>query len=280
MFRFGTRLRRHRWLTLATFLLACGSLVDPPLPSNTVPMTAPAAYSAWWSMVESCSGITRPMSAVRWYQVLGADSFRDYQGRDLAGYWSPASNEIVLASGEVLDGGVVRHEMLHSIARTARHTRAEFLDKCEGIVDCDQACVADAEPLPPFSGRPLPSDSIEVGYRVDPTSPAASLNDGVFTITVLATNPTSDSVTAVLNPRGPSGFSFGAMLNSPRGGIGLQISFDDSSLVRFAPHQTKQAAFDFRIGADSSAQGLVPGTYGASVAYGTKRIFQTIELRP
>jgi hypothetical protein len=244
-------------------------------------MTAPAVYALWWNMVEACSGITRPLANVTWYRVLNAEYIK-LNGQFDTGYWSSASNEIVLADGSIWDGALVRHEMLHALLRQPSHPRSAFLGSCDGIVVCELECAADARGDPPteFHGRPFPSDSIEVAYHIDPALPSASTNDGMITITVLATNPTSDSVTAVLNPHGVSGVSFGAQLNGPRGGIGLQTSFNDSSLVRFRPHQTKQAAFDFRIGTNSTAGELVPGEYGLSVAYGMSRVFQMVELRP
>jgi hypothetical protein len=282
MHQIRSRIARHRWLTLVVALLGCDSIVDPPLPPNTVPMTAPGVYSIWWNMVESCSGITRPLAAVRWFEVSDTDEFKEYGGELVSGYWSAPSNEIVVAGASVLEGSLIRHEMLHALLRHPGHPRSAFLGSCDGMVVCELECAADARTDPPtaFQGRLFPSDSIQVAYHIDPASPSASANDGMMTITVIATNPTSDSVTAILSPRGVSGHSFSAGLNGPRGGIGLQTSFNDSSLVRFTPHQTKQAAFDFRIGTDSTTQELVPGEYGLIVAYGNHQIFQMIELRP
>jgi hypothetical protein len=244
-------------------------------------MTAPAVYALWWNMVEACSGITRPLADVKWFQVPN-DTFINVKGDFVSGYWSAPSNEIVVAGASVFERSLIRHEMLHALLRQPGHPRSAFLGSCDGIVVCELECAADARTDPPteFHGRPFPSDSIQVAYHIDPASPSASTNDGMITITVLATNPTSDSITVILSPRGLSGFSFGAQLDGPRGGIGLQTSFNDSSLVRFAPRQTKQAAFDFRIGSDSTAEELVPGAYGLSVAYGMSRVFQMVELRP
>jgi hypothetical protein len=270
MLHFRSRARRHRWVTLAVSLLGCGSLVDPPLPPNTVPMTAPAVYSLWWNTVEACSGITRPIAAVRWYQVQNTTEFIDYKGRDISGYWSPASNEIVVAEHEALDGELVRHEMLHALTRLPGHPRDEFLGKCAGVVVCVDDCIRDAGPPPPFHSRPLATDSLELSYRIDPATPAAGKNDGTFMVTVYATNPTADSILAIANPKFGAGISFLWDIRGGFGGRQMQVSFDDSSLVRFKPHETKQQVFDFRIGTDSELTVFPPGEYTLRVAYGFK----------
>ncbi len=260
-------------------LLGCGSLVDPPLPPNSVSLTPPGIYSTWWNMVQNCSGLSGRMADIKWYQVQNT-TFISTDGKLATGYWSSASNEIVLASGSLLDGGTVRHEMLHALVRSPGHPRSAFLEQCGGIVDCSQDCVSDAGPLPHFNGRVLISDSIQVAFRIDPTAPSGSANDATFMVTVMATNPTGDSISVNLDPDNPTRRPFAALLSGTVGVRGLQVALDDSSLVRFAPHQTKQHVFDFVVGSDTSARTFLPGTYNLSVAYGRNGVISRIQLRP
>src|SRR6478752_7807743 len=65
---------------------ACDRIVDPALPFAATPYSPPVVYSKWWSMVESCSGVSRPLANVTWFGVPGEDF--DLNGQVVTGYWS------------------------------------------------------------------------------------------------------------------------------------------------------------------------------------------------
>src|SRR5712671_6242500 len=121
--------------------MACGHLTDPPLPVNAMRFDPPAVYTRWWTMVESCSGFTRAFGNVEWYSAPGVLLSPDGDGDRVDGYWSLASNRIVLVADDTLDGGLVRHEMLHALVRVKGHPRSEFLQNCGGVVGCGPICV-------------------------------------------------------------------------------------------------------------------------------------------
>jgi hypothetical protein len=221
MRRLRSLARRQRSVALLFALLGCSSLVDPPLPPNSVSLTPPAIYSTWWNIVQNCSGIAGRMADIKWYQVQNT-TFINTDGKVATGYWSSASNQIVLASGSLLDGGTVRHEMLHALVRSPGHPRSAFLDKCAGIVDCSPDCVSDAGALSEFSGRTLVADSIQLAFHIDPVAPSASLNDATFMVAVLATNPTDDSISVILDPDTPTRRPYTAVLSGTFGAHGLR----------------------------------------------------------
>ena len=144
---------------------ACKSLTDPALPGNAAVFDAPAIYTQWWSAVEQCSGLTGSLSAVTFYVVPG-NSVNDGRDGDVSGYWSKASNRIVLAGAYTNNGPLVRHEMLHALIQGVGHPALYFQQKCAGVVVCVKTCltaasqiVADASAdraLPSPSDRPRP----------------------------------------------------------------------------------------------------------------------------
>src|SRR5689334_5828736 len=127
---------------------ACTSITDPALPTGAETLSPPEVYARWWAMTSECAGVGGDLSAVHWYVVPDAQSL-PVNGREAAAYWSQAGNQIVLTGPVVLDGGAVRHEMLHALLRTGGHPRDQFLDKCAGVVNCPGQCIDDGGPAPP-----------------------------------------------------------------------------------------------------------------------------------
>ncbi|HLE56718.1 MAG TPA: hypothetical protein VJB15_06525, partial [Rhodothermia bacterium] len=169
-------------------ILGCTSLVDPVLDPRAEPFQPPPVYARWWSMVESCSGLQGSMSNVSWYQVPGSESV-DGNGKDVGGYWAPVSNSIILGGQLVLDGALVRHEMLHALVRQVKaHPREYFLDRCGGVVSCSSGCVADAGPAPKVDATVarVTSDVLKLHLSIIPNSPSSSIDGGVFAISVTA----------------------------------------------------------------------------------------------
>lgn len=258
-------------LFVSGVLSACSSITDPPLPPGATTFSPAAVYSRWWAMTEACSGATGSLSAVSWYETAGI--LRDPDtGKIIEGYWSSASNRIVLSADAKLDGAVVRHEMLHALIRQAGHSRAQFLGRCAGVVSCSLACVSDAgspPPAAPGTTQVLP-DALTVGISVSPASPTSAQDDGFFTITVTATNPASQPVEVLLPLPARPPKTFAVNMSGPTGGV-TDIAVElDLSAVRFAPGETKQQVFDYVVGQQGGPNHRVPGSYTVTGSYGGK----------
>jgi hypothetical protein len=114
--------------------ISCGHLTDPPLPANAQVFVPPPVYAEWWTMVESCSGLSGSLANIQWYSTTSLLWDPNDHDEAIAGYWSLASNRIVLYTNDTIAGGVVRHEMLHALVRSAGHPRWAFLQACGGVV--------------------------------------------------------------------------------------------------------------------------------------------------
>jgi len=253
-------------------LAACHSAVEPPLPPNAQAMTAPAVYTTWWEMTEACSGLVGQLSQVRWYQVPGSETL-PYQGLDnVVGYWSAASNSIVLAGQVTLDGPSVRHEMLHSLLQSPLHPRGDFVIRCAGVVECIEQCLIDGGPPPtPDPSIPLISAAdLVVALDVAPSSPSATTNNGFFAVTVSATNPldTPARVSLPDSSRSNLGTTFSYFIQGPFGARSNVVRPTDMSAVTFAPHERKIQVFDFRVGFDTAQGMLQPGDYHVMGRFG------------
>ena len=114
--------------------LGCQGLTDPALPADTVRFVPPPVYAQWWATTEACSGITRSFDAVQFYKVLNASTIPDNTYGEVAAYWSPVSNRIVLADFYEMQGKLVRHEMLHALLRVSGHPPEYFQGRCADVV--------------------------------------------------------------------------------------------------------------------------------------------------
>jgi hypothetical protein len=244
-------------------LCACWRLVDPQLPPGSRQFSPPVVYVKWWAMTEACSGRFASIESLSWFQVPG--TLRDpTNGEDLGGYWSGGSNRIVLAEENKLSGEIVRHEMLHALLQKPTHPRAAFLGNCAGVVDCVQKCIADAGPPPILApdAVEVPPDSLEISLEVEPLAPTIRQDDGAFTITVSAHNPSSHPVVVRLPQRvGAPSRTFWFDVRAPSGGVTDGDLELDPSVTMFSPGETKRRVFDFTIGNDLASRALPPGTY-------------------
>jgi hypothetical protein len=240
-------------------LTACGSdrIVDPPLPPDAEQFSPPAVYTTWWNMTQACSGLTGSLGAVAWYttsQVLHDVGTGDV----IIGYWTAGSNRIVMLSSAMLDGGAVRHEMLHSLIGQGGHPRSQFLGKCAGTVDCERGCITDGGPYPPPPESPIhePGDSIDLTVEVVPTNPT-----DFFSITVTAHNRSAHWATVTpASPTTDTASTFSYDARSPaQERSGGEVAEDPSQRI-FAPGETKKHVFDFIVGDDPFLQ-LQPGNY-------------------
>lgn len=239
-------------------------------------MAAPEVYARWWAMTEACSGVSGALGDVSFYRIPGVDSFtRD--GKSVLGYWTSAGNQIVLAEGASLDGGNVRHEMLHALLRVGGHPRDQFLEKCLGTVDCGPDCIANAGAAPPAdpAAVSLLASAFDVTIQVTPGAPASNIDGGFFTVTVSVHNPLNRDVVAKLGASNARAVTFLYDVRGVAGGvIGSEIVLDPSA-VTFGPGETKRQVFDFSIGNDIPSGRLPPGVYDVVGGYGSKRTTST-----
>jgi hypothetical protein len=253
-------------------LAACEGLVIP-LPFDAEEFSPPAVYSTWWKMTEACSGNTGSLGAITWFRT--AEALRDPRtGDPIVGFWTSGSNRIVLRTDAVLEGGAVRHEMLHALLRKPGHARNQFLGKCAGMVNCQGVCSRDAGPYPHPPETPIhvPGDSIDITVDIEPGNPNSAIDGGFFSITVLVRNrsthwATVPSFYSTIFPGYDSTRTFQFDVRGPAGGIsGGEIRVDPSEWI-FAPGETKKQVFDFAIGNDLFEHKLPPGNYIARGGY-------------
>ncbi|MCY7378198.1 MAG: hypothetical protein LH467_02525 [Gemmatimonadaceae bacterium] len=243
----------------------CCSLTAP-LPPDAHPIEPPAIFARWWAMTEGCSGRTGALAAVRWYRAPGSSVPID--GVQAAGYWSSRYNRIVLPEEMVDNGLVVRHEMLHALARNDTHSRADFLDACASVVDCRGGCVDDGGPwnAPQRDYLVLPPDSLDIASEARVLPPES---DGQRWVTLLVTVRNSRDRAMVVkapgDPAAPPTFAFD--IRGPTGGISVADVARDSSTLFFRPHETKSRLFEFRVSSEltryhvPTGQLLVRGAY-------------------
>ena len=204
----------------------------------------------------------------------------DFQlnGETVSGYWTEGSNSIVVAAGVRLDGAVVRHEMLHALTRTSGHSRADFLERCGGVVSCTSQCVTDAGTVPTIDpALPVVSpDSLDVTVELAPALPSLAVDSGAFTMIISVHNPANHSIVAAL-PQLTGGVStaYTFDIKNPFG-LGSRLqgarSIVDPSVTVFSAGETKHQYFDFTIGKITSGSTITPGLYDFSGAYGSHKI--------
>ena len=241
-------------------------------------------YRVWWEMTQACSGRTGKLSDIEWYVVPGATSL-NVDGGDVAAYWSPDHNTIVLAGESQMDGGIVRHEMLHSLLYGGGHPRALFLETCGGIVACNDACIDDAgpPPVPPFGTVHVPPDSIELGLEIQPPSPGGATLGGYFTLTVTAHNRASHAVIVDLPSNDGAEWRESFAWSMRHGGfwIGANVLAYDPEVTYFAAGETKRQVFDCHVNGDEDYETIPPGQYVVDGSYGgRKAAAQTVSLAP
>ena len=249
---------------------ACGSITDPPLPGGAQVLPAPELYARWWAMTESCSGLTGPLDAVTWYEVPGASGVQ-LNGREVAAYWSLASNRIVVAGDVALEGGLVRHEMLHALTQSSGHARQLYLGSCAGVVACDAACAADAGTLPAAdpASVSVPPESLTVTVEVVPGTLLETREGEYLAIRVTAHNRAGRPVVVALPPAGPDrrlGFAYD--VTGPTGARTVGIPVQDPSWWAFAAGERKQQLFEVYSGSDLGVPRFPAGDYVLRGSFG------------
>jgi hypothetical protein len=250
---------------------ACVNITDPPLPEGARVLSAPELYARWWAMTESCAGITASFDAVTWFEVPDASRV-SLNGRQVAAYWSLASNRIVVAGNSALRGGLVRHEMLHALSRSSGHPRALYLGSCAGVVDCDEACVADAgaPPAPDPAAITVSPESLTVTVTVAPGPLLQTPSGEHLSIVVTAHNRAARAVVADLPLAGQPDRRLGFVydLRGPAGGVTIGLPALDRSRWTFAAGERKQQVFDVYSGSDVGVDRFPPGDYLVRGLYG------------
>jgi hypothetical protein len=258
-------------LSLCALIAAAACTEFQALPAGSESFEPPAEYQLWWSMTESCSQLRGSLAAIDWSFVPGA-AVLPGDDRELGGEWFEQGNRIVLAGGEVADGSLVRHEMLHALVRASNHPRFEFLERCAGIVACSGRCLSDggAPPIPP-NGTPIVSPSVlNIDVEVQPAAPSSANFSGYFTVVVTAHNPSDHAVVVQLPPSGDAGpsISFSFSVRSSSAGTSSSDRAYDSEVTFFTAGETKREAFDLHLGGDREHGGLEPGAYTAAGSFG------------
>jgi hypothetical protein len=227
-------------------------------------------------MVEECAAVGGDLSAVEWYVVPDVNLVRYGQSR-VAGYWSLATNRIVLAENEMFAGRSVRHEMLHALLQRPDHPRRFFLGACGGVAGCedDLTCVQAAGP-PSKTSASVPtvsSTDLEVSASISPVQPLTSFNNGFFILTLSVHNPAPHPVVVTL-PGESEGrpVSYSYTVRGVTGGTLRELIAFDPGIKYFEAGEVKKQIFDFAIGPPGSQPfGTVfgRGTFGIALPSGT-----------
>jgi hypothetical protein len=189
--------------------LRCASMTDPAFPAGAAAMRAPRPYALWWQLTESCSNRSGVLERINWYVVPGTTSIT-VAGREYQGFFFQQSSAIVLAGKELLDGPLVRHEMLHALTGPG-HSRQFFIDACGGVVACDDECIRDAggPALTPDTTAPVVAvTSLTASSHTEPPRPSVTQDSGWVALTITVRNQATRGVWARLSPiPGNSAFS-------------------------------------------------------------------------
>src|SRR5207237_3004074 len=106
-----------------------------------------------------------------------------------------------------------------------------FLDRCGGVVSCASTCVTDAGPPPNIdaTAERVTSDVLKLFVSVVPNSPSSSIDGGVFTVIVTATNPNSHAIVVTPNA-GSMNHSFFYTLTGDATGLSWWTDVLDSGM--------------------------------------------------
>jgi hypothetical protein len=262
-------------LVLAFAVIASGC--TDLLPPGATAFTPPPVYSTWWAMVESCSNQAGPLSRVNWFEAPDNVELKSPNGGVVGGYWDKETNTIVVQHRYLLDGPLIRHEMLHSLTGGG-HERRYFLRSCGGIVVCVEACKAEAGgyELPGESVPRVPPDSLVITTTVEPLTLDGTISDSFFRVIVSVRNPANHPIVVNLPPSGDSGPSvtFSYVIKRKEAGFGGVQSdrrLADPEQTYFDAHETKRCVFDWVARPIRNADNeLPPGTYTAVGGFGKR----------
>src|ERR1700722_8172248 len=264
--------RASRRLTGAMVLIAtmgvvaaygCSDTLGPPV--GAVRFTPPAHFRVWWQVAEACAGRSGDFDAVSWYTVPASDSF-SLEGQTVNGAWNQDGNKIALGAGQMQNGQLVRHEMVHAIMQSGDHPRDIFLDQCADVVVCLDRCVSDAggPPDTSASARIVAASAMEVTFSIIPNPVSLSSGKGWFSCLIAAKNyaPYPVRVAVPLYEGAPQGdFRLEVTALSPDTGGITRIYSPPTAYVLFAPAGTAGATRRLVGDVLPSPTELPPGQY-------------------
>jgi hypothetical protein len=238
----------NRFAVLLIALGACTTPTEPRFPDDAIPLGVQPQFALWWRMTQACSGLRGDLGDIQWYVQPDVETLHipgDHDG-PYGAYWWAAGNRILLTEKAATDGWLVRHEMLHALIGRAGHPRADFVDRCGGIVTCTGECRRAAGPdaQPAADAVEIDATELDVTVSVVP-SPRFGVheNGGWFAYIVTATNPRAEAVwVRVKRPRpdarGAATFGF---VEGP--GV-WSHAWTTEPRIGFAPRQTKRYTYD------------------------------------
>ena len=240
-------------LALVALIAGCSNPAGPPFPDDAVPLVLPAPFRHWWTLTERCSGLTGDFASVRWFLVR-RPTF-DVRDDRYDAFWYQSGNRIVVAEPYLLNGGVIRHEMLHAILQRGSHPLDQFTDRCGGVVsfgDDLRRLPASEQALPDASAPIIPSASLLVTGEVSPQPVSAGAPDsGWISVTIHVTNPQAVAVwvrLSLIDQLNPYRRSFAFTVVSADSLASLEgATYFADSLMPFGPRETKRHVFDGRL---------------------------------
>ncbi len=240
-------------LTAMVLGQACGTVTGPPFPDDAVPLSPAAPFRQWWTLTQKCSGLTGDFASVQWFVVHR--STIDLRDEQYDAYWYKSGNRIVVAERYVVNGGVIRHEMLHALLQSGRHPPEQFADRCGGVVsfgDDLHRPPASGESPPPADAPILDPSALLLTSEVSPEPVAAGTPDsGWVSASVLVTNPLDVSVRvrlSLIDNLNPYRRTFGFLVMSADSLAFLDgATFSADSLMPFGPRETKRQVFDAQL---------------------------------
>lgn len=240
-------------VSLFALSAACQNSVTTPFPDDAVTLVPPVPYARWWALTEQCSGHSGDFASVQWFVVHRPTIDIGDEASD--GSWYRDGNRIVVAQPYVLDGGLVRHEMLHALLQDGSHPLDQFTARCGGIVDYGDAlhrAPAFGQIAPDASSPVIDGSTLLISGQVTPDPVSIGLPDSAWvSAAVSVTNPLGVAVwvrIARIDSLNPYGRTFGFEIIRPDSVIDLRgATFFADSLMPFGPHETKTQVFDRQI---------------------------------
>ena len=209
-------------------------------------MAAAPVYAFWWNLMERCSGRTGRLSSVSWFVAPQIHM----GGQHYGGYWWENGNRILLAESRILDGPIVRHEMLHALLQDGDHPPEYFGSRCGSEVGCPD-CVESsfgATPAEREQAIDVTPSLLQVSVEAAWPDPELGVEPGRLAIIVTARNPSSQPLWVRL----PTHLTFGYHLHGPTIGYTSSERSDERRYF-FGPGQERRMVSDEHF--------WCPGTY-------------------
>ncbi len=265
---------------LCSGAVSCALDVHSDFPATAVPFATPQLFRAWWQVVEECSEKSRPLDAVRFYQVERGELA--IRGETAAGAWFVSGNRIVLVSWASREGALVRHEMLHAILETGSHPAEYFRGKCGDEVACGRDCVAE-QPLP--NAHRVTLEQLEGSAALYPPVPSIAALGGRVTVVLSVRNPANGNAFVSYEQFGDPQCAFGVLIESADEPLWTKwmcggLAYANDSRIYFRPGETRRLVLDFDMRLRTSVGFFRPGriTVSSIIADNVRKSFVTTVL--